>query len=95
MQFFDDGNVFVRGAGRGVDEEVVGAGWPEDVGEELADHGGLFGAAPDDGGGAGGEEEGEGESMEGAAGSRRWVVAVCVLLAICGGVVEGRVDLDG
>lgn len=46
-------------AGRGVDEEVVGWG-PEDVGEELADHGCFFGTAPDDGGGAGGEEEGEG-----------------------------------
>lgn len=57
--------MLVRGAGRGVDEEVRGRG-PEDVGEELADHGGLFGPAPDDGGGAGGEEEGEGYGMQGS-----------------------------
>ena len=67
MQFFNDGNVFVRGSRRGVDEQVVGVGRPKDVGEELADHGGLFGTAPDDSGGAGGEEEGEGEGVEGAA----------------------------
>ena len=47
--------MFIRGAGRGVDEEVVGRR-PEDVGEELPDHGRLFGAAPDDGGGARGEQ---------------------------------------
>ena len=41
-------------AGWGVDEQVVGPR-PEDVGEELSDHGGLFGAAPYDGGGARGE----------------------------------------
>ena len=57
--------MLVRGARRGVDEEVV-QGRPERVGEKLADHGCLFGAAPDDGGGAGGEEEGEGEGMKGA-----------------------------
>ena len=51
--------MFVGCAGRGVDEEVVGPG-PEDVGEELADHGCLFWSAPHDGGGAGGEEEREG-----------------------------------
>ncbi len=51
--------MFVRRAGRGVDEQVV-CRRPEDVGEKLADHGRFLGAAPDDGGGAGGEEEGEG-----------------------------------
>lgn len=65
QQRFGEGDVFVRGAGGGVDEEVVEWG-PEDVGEELADHGCLFWAAPDDGGGAGGEEEGEGDGVEGA-----------------------------
>lgn len=57
--------MLVGGAGRGVDEEVVG-GRPEDVGEELPDHGRLFGAAPDDGGGARGEEEREGYGVEGS-----------------------------
>ena len=50
--------MFVGCARRGVDEEVI-RWWPEDVGEELADHSCLFGAAPDDGGGAGGKEEGK------------------------------------
>lgn len=55
--------MFVGCAGWGVDEEVVGRR-PEDVGEELADHGCFFWAPPDDGGGAGGEEEGEGYGVE-------------------------------
>lgn len=59
LQGFGQGDVFVRRAGRGVDEQVV-CRRPEDVGEKLADHGRFLGAAPDDGGGAGGEEEGEG-----------------------------------
>ena len=57
--------MFVGGARRGVDEEVV-EGRPEDVGEELADHGCFFGTAPYDGRGAGGEEETEGDGVEGA-----------------------------
>ena len=61
---FSEGNVFVGSARWGVDEEVIERG-PEDGGEELADHGCFFGAAPDYGGGAGGEEKGEGEGMEG------------------------------
>lgn len=65
LQRFGEGDVLVRGAGRGVDEEVVG--WrPEDVGEELPDHGRLLGAAPNDGGGARGEEEGEGYGVQGS-----------------------------
>lgn len=41
---------------RGVDEEVVGLS-PQHVREELADHCGLFGAAPDYGVAAVAEEE--------------------------------------
>ncbi len=62
---FDEGDVLVGGAGGGVDEQVVRGG-PEGGGEELADHGCFFGAAPDYGGGAGGEEQGEGDGVEGA-----------------------------
>lgn len=61
--------MFVRRAGRSVDEEVGCAWGPEDVGDELSYHCGLFGAAPDYGAGAAGEEEGEREGVEGAA---RW-----------------------
>lgn len=67
MQFFDDRDVFVGGARWGVDEEVGGSWRPENVGDELADHGGFFGAAPDYGGVSGGKEEGEGEGVERAS----------------------------
>lgn len=53
--------MFVGSAGRRVDQKVVD-GAPEHVAQELADHGGFFGAAPDDGGGAGLKEEGEGHA---------------------------------
>lgn len=56
-------DVFVRRAWRSVDEEVVEWG-PEDVGQELPDHGCLFGAPPYYGRGAGGEEEGQGSGVE-------------------------------
>ncbi len=57
--------MLVRRPWRGVDKEVVGLR-PEDVGEELADHGCFFGAPPDYGCGAVGEEEGEGDGVEGS-----------------------------
>ena len=44
--------MLVRGAGRGVDEEVGQVRGPENGGEELPHHGGLFGSAPDHGRGA-------------------------------------------
>lgn len=68
--------MFVRGTGRGVDEEVVERG-PEDVGQELADHGCFLGAPPYHGRGTGGEEEGQGGGIEGAdLGKGGWVVGV-------------------
>lgn len=66
---FDEGDVFVGGAGGSIDEEIIGRR-PEDGGEELADHGGFFGPAPDDSRGAGGEEEGKGHGLEGTDGGR-------------------------
>lgn len=45
-----------------------------DVGEELADHGGFFGTAPDYGVAAVAEEEAEGHAVEG--GGLGWVGVV-------------------
>ncbi len=52
--------MLVRGSWWGVDEEVVGARRPKDVGEKLSNHGCLFGPAPYNGRGARGEKEAEG-----------------------------------
>jgi hypothetical protein len=60
-------NVLVGGARGRVDEEVVELG-PQDVGQELADHGRLLGPAPDDGIAAVGEDEAKGHAGEGADG---------------------------
>lgn len=64
---FGQRDVLIGRAGRGVDEKVVDLG-PEDGGEELADHGCFFWAAPYYGGGFGGEKEGEGDGVYGADG---------------------------
>jgi hypothetical protein len=85
-------NVLVGGARGRVDEEVVELG-PQDVGQELADHGRLLGPAPDDGIAAVGEDEAKGHAGEGADGDG-------IAGGVGGGVVAGGqrvrlVDRDG
>ncbi len=62
---FGERNVLIGCAWGSVDEEVVE--WrPEDGGEELADHGCFFGAAPYYGGGFGRKQVGERNGVDGA-----------------------------
>jgi hypothetical protein len=84
-------DVLVGGAWGRVDEQVVEPG-PQDVGQELADHGRLLGPAPDDGVAAVGEDEAEGHARDGADGD-------CIAGGGCsiggGGQRVRLVDVDG
>ena len=72
--------MFVRRAWWGVDEEVVERR-REDVGQELPDHGCLFGAPPYHGRGAGGQEEGQRGGVEGPDWGRgEWVLRAEVVV---------------
>jgi hypothetical protein len=87
-------NVLVGGARGRVDEQVVELG-PQDVGQELADHGRLLGPAPDDGIAAVGEDEAKGHAGEGPDGD-----GIAGGVGGVGGVVAGGqrvrvVDGDG